>query len=184
MHLASKIFSSISVFSLLRMQLRRLSYQISSLIKGMTCSIILLSLSWLVCLSAKVSLDRLTEFLQKTELLDSFADKPSQGDISTTAECDDIGFNNATFSWSVESPDNNGSSTPSQRTFRLHISGEQLFKRDCINLIIGPTWVFIFLFTTIMIVTNCNHLQWIGKNIYTDGFAWCVRLIFRQSHYS
>ena len=91
------------------------------------------------CLSAKVSLDRMTDFLQKTELLDSFADKPSQIGIPTTFDCDDMGFNNATFSWSVESPDHNGSSTPSQRTFRLHISGKQLFKCDCINLIIGPT---------------------------------------------
>jgi hypothetical protein len=93
------------------------------------------------CLSAKVSLDRMTEFLQNTELLDSFVDKPSQVDIPTTIEpeCDDMGFNNASFSWSVESPDRDGSSTPSQRTFRLHINGEQLFKRDCINLIIGPT---------------------------------------------
>ena len=91
------------------------------------------------CLSAKVSLDRVTEFLQKTELLDSFAEKPTQVDTPTTVECDDMGFNNATFSWSVESHDHNGSSTPSQRTFRLHISGKQLFKRDCINLIIGPT---------------------------------------------
>jgi hypothetical protein len=90
-------------------------------------------------LSAKVSLDRVTEFLQKTELLDLFTDKPSQGDIATTFECDGMGFNNATFSWSVESPDNDGTSTPSQRTYRLHISGKQLFKRDCINLIIGPT---------------------------------------------
>jgi hypothetical protein len=105
----------------------------------MPCSISLLFLSCL-CLSAKVSLDRVTEFLQKTELLDSFAlaDKPSQG-IPTTIECDDMGFNNATFSWSVEPPDHDGFSTPSQRKFRLHISGEQLFKRDCINLIIGPT---------------------------------------------
>jgi hypothetical protein len=90
-------------------------------------------------LSAKVSLDRVTEFLQKTELLDSFADKPPQVDIPTTIECEDMGFNNATFSWSVESPDHDGSSTPSRRTFRLHVSGKQLFKRDCINLIIGPT---------------------------------------------
>jgi hypothetical protein len=90
-------------------------------------------------LSAKVSLDRVTEFLQKTELLDSFTDKPSQGNTPTTIESDDLGFNNATFSWSVESPDLDGTLTPSQRTFRLHISGKQLFKRDCINLIIGPT---------------------------------------------
>ena len=97
----------------------------------------LTALSLILCLLAKVSLDRVTEFLQKTELLDSFADKPSQvDDIPTEIECDDIGFNNATFTWSVE---HDGTSTPSQRTFRLHISGEQLFKRDCINLIIGPT---------------------------------------------
>ena len=90
-------------------------------------------------LIGKVSLDRMTEFLQKTELLESFADKPSQGDVPTTIECDDMGFNNAIFSWSVESPDHDGTLTPSQHTFRLRISGEQLFKRDCINLIVGPT---------------------------------------------
>ena len=90
--------------------------------------------------SAKVSLDRMNEFLNKTELLDSFVDKPSRTvDIPTTeAECEEIGFKNATFSWSAESS-SDGSSTPYQRTFRLHIRGEQLFKRDCINLIIGPT---------------------------------------------
>ena len=83
----------------------------------------------------------MTEFLQKTELLDLFTDKPSQTvDIPTTIESEgEIGFNNATFSWSVESSDHDDPSAPSQRTFRLHISGKQLFKRDCINLIIGPT---------------------------------------------
>ena len=80
----------------------------------------------------------MTDFLQNTELLDSFADKPAQAvDSPTTIEREDkIGFKNATFSWCIES---DGSSTPSKRTFRLHIRGEQLFKRDCINLIIGPT---------------------------------------------
>ena len=138
MYLASKIFSSISVFSMLRMQLRRLTYQVSISIQGMPCLILLL-FHLCLCPSAKVSLDRVTEFLQNTELLDSFADKSSQGHIPTRIERDDMGFNNATFSWSVESPDHDGTSTPSQRTFRLHISGQQLFKRDCINLIIGPT---------------------------------------------
>ena len=138
MYLASKIFSSIAVFSMLRTQLRRLSYQISVLIQGMTLSILSV-LSLKLSLSAKVSLDRVTEFLQETELLDLFAVKSSQGDIPTIIECDDMGFNNATFSWSVESPDHDGNSAPSQRAFRLHISGKQLFRRDCINLIIGPT---------------------------------------------
>ncbi|KAF8816575.1 hypothetical protein BYT27DRAFT_7127650, partial [Phlegmacium glaucopus] len=118
---ASKIFSSMTVFSLLRLHLHLLSSQTSTMIQG------------------KVSLDRMTEFLHKTELLDSFADKPPHiVDIPTTTQYEDeIGFKNATFSWSVESP--SGTSTPSNRTFRLHIGGEQLFKRDCINLIIGPT---------------------------------------------
>ena len=70
--------------------------------------------------------DDLTDFLQKTELLDSPADKSSQCDIRTTIEHDDMGFNNATFSWSVELSDRDGTSTPYQRTFQLHISGEQL----------------------------------------------------------
>ena len=44
----------------------------------------------MTCFLAKVSLDRVTEFLQKTEL-DSFTgtDNPSQGDIPTTIERDD-----------------------------------------------------------------------------------------------
>ena len=102
------------------------------------------ALSLTSCLSAKVSLDRMTEFLQKTELLDSFAEKLSQtADIpTTTGSEEEIGFKNATFSWYGESSDYDTTPTPSQRTFRLHISGEILFKRDCINLIIGPTWVF------------------------------------------
>lgn len=48
-----------------------------------------------------------------------------------------IGFNNASFSWSLESQD--GSATPSRRAYRLRIDDELLFKRDHINLIIGPT---------------------------------------------
>jgi hypothetical protein len=118
-------------------ELGRLSYEISNVIQGLFNRF---ALSLTSCPSANV-LDRMTEFLQKTELLDSFADKTSQTvDIPTTIESEgEIGFKNATFSWSVKSPDHDGSSTPSQRTFRLHISGEQMFKRDCINLIVGST---------------------------------------------
>jgi hypothetical protein len=142
-YLASKIFSSMAVFTLLRRQLARLSNDLSNLVQGLPYSIVSL-FPLTSCLSAKVSLDRITEFLQKTELLDSFAEKPLQTiDIPTTIGSEEeIGFKNAMFSWSVESvesPDHDGIPTPSQRTFRLHISGELLFKRDCINLIIGPT---------------------------------------------
>jgi hypothetical protein len=116
------------------MQLRRLSYQISSTVQGNTL-LNLIALPLMLCLPAKVSLDRMTEFLQKTELLDSFADQPLLVDIPTERK-GEIGFKDATFSWSAESSDD--SSTPSQQAFRLHIRGEQLFKLDCINLIIGP----------------------------------------------
>ena len=116
-----------------------MSYEISNVVQGLRYSIVF-ALSLTYCLSAKVSLDRMTEFLQKTELLDSFAENPSQtvNIPMTIGSEEEIGFKNATFSWSVEPPDHDGNSTPSQR-FRLQISGEQLFKRDCINLIIGPT---------------------------------------------
>ncbi|KDR83121.1 hypothetical protein GALMADRAFT_263529 [Galerina marginata CBS 339.88] len=123
---ASKIFSSIAVFSILRDQLHRISWQYALLIE------------------AKVSLDRVYGFLQHSELLDRFmkADEPphildlleDEGNHDANL---DLGFRNATFAWSVE--ENDGSLTPSSRKFRLHIDGQLLFKRNCINLITGPT---------------------------------------------
>lgn len=51
-------------------------------------------------------------------------------------DMDQIGFRNATFSWSN---DTDGTLTPSRRNFRLRIEDELLFRRGEINLIIGPT---------------------------------------------
>ncbi|KAF8958075.1 multidrug resistance-associated ABC transporter [Flammula alnicola] len=120
---ASKIFSSMAVFSLLREQIFRLTSQTVTIIQG------------------KVSLDRLDEFLHKTELLDSFLEvsKPSSPvPVPTPAESSsDIGFKNATFSWSLD--DEGGYTTPSGRVYKLRIDGELLFKRNAINLVIGPT---------------------------------------------
>ncbi|KAF8966510.1 multidrug resistance-associated ABC transporter [Flammula alnicola] len=116
----SKIFSSISVFSMLRVQLSRISSQISTIIQG------------------KVSLDRVHDFLQNTELLDLYTETPmTLPNISLPPNKEAIGFNNTTFSWSLESQD--GSLTPTSRNFRLRIDGELLFKSNCINLIVGPT---------------------------------------------
>jgi hypothetical protein len=50
---------------------------------------------------------------------------------------DRIGFNNAVFAWSNDAGD--GTLTPSSRVFRLRVEGNLTFKRNCINLIIGPT---------------------------------------------
>ncbi|KDR82358.1 hypothetical protein GALMADRAFT_237629 [Galerina marginata CBS 339.88] len=120
---ASIIFPSMTVFSMLREQFYRLLRQSLQIIQG------------------KVSLDRVEAFLYETELLDSFTKKSSSSSESTfpsvAASNSDIGFKNATFSWSLEVED--GTATPSSRIFKLRIAGELLFKRNCINLIIGPT---------------------------------------------
>lgn len=130
--LASSIFSSISVFDILRTQLRLLLLQIPSSIQS------------------KVSLDRTNDFLTKvrlllygslsirvdpyikTELLDCYE---RIGVEAVTPNESAIGFCNAGFTWSSVSL---GSSTLRQ-SFQLQIDGELLFQRQSINMIIGPT---------------------------------------------
>ncbi|KAF8157969.1 hypothetical protein B0H34DRAFT_797400 [Crassisporium funariophilum] len=87
----------------------------------------------------KVSLDRVGNFLQESELLDSFDHEinPETPPSMSHRDEDVIGFNNAVFAWSKEHED--GTQTPSSRTFRLRTEGSISFKRNCINLIIGPT---------------------------------------------
>jgi hypothetical protein len=89
--------------------------------------------------SAKVSLDRVGKFLQETELLDSFAEELENK--ATIMDHDDhnevIGFNNAVFAWANDTED--GTQTPSSRSFRLRIEGGLTFKKNAINLIVGPT---------------------------------------------
>ncbi|KAF8953101.1 multidrug resistance-associated ABC transporter [Flammula alnicola] len=122
---ASKIFSSMAVFNILGTQFQRISWRVTLVIQ------------------AKVSIDRWNDFLYHTELLDSFSDLKGQPTDSPQIEegnpidTDLTGFRDATFVWSVE--DEGGSLAPSSRQFKLHIDGELLFRRNCVNLIIGPT---------------------------------------------
>ncbi|QRW00073.1 ABC transporter transmembrane region [Ceratobasidium sp. AG-Ba] len=116
---ASTAFSSIGVLDLMRGQLWILFRQIPLTIQG------------------KVSLDRIGDFLTKTDLLDSYGKQ--DGTIvaeSSAPEPSAIGFRNATFAWTSQQP---GTPTPSRRNFRLHIDGELLFHRGKINMIVGPT---------------------------------------------
>ncbi|KAJ3890944.1 hypothetical protein GG344DRAFT_77404 [Lentinula edodes] len=120
---ASVIYSSMTVFDMLREQMR----------------IILRSINDTV--TAKVSLDRVSDFLKNTELLDSFSDKAPESDdyfvpADAVSDPQKIGFRNAHFTWSS---DVNGSLTPSKRRFTLRIEGELLFKPKCVNLVIGET---------------------------------------------
>ncbi|KAJ7657333.1 P-loop containing nucleoside triphosphate hydrolase protein [Mycena polygramma] len=111
---ASKVFSTMTVFDLLRL----LTYNVSEVVTG------------------KVSLDRVDEFLNKTELLDAFDEKESPLLTANTFSDERIGFRNARFSWSKEYE---GSLTPSQRQFLLKIEGELFFERGRVNLVVGPT---------------------------------------------
>ncbi|KAH9041242.1 hypothetical protein EDB85DRAFT_1921690 [Lactarius pseudohatsudake] len=120
----SAVFSSMAVFDLIRNQLQTIFWMIPMLIR------------------ARVSLDRVNDFLHDTELLDQFADagKGSERVMLTDAthfDQDVIGFQNASFTWSNDDAD--GTLTPSRRRFTLRVQGELLFKRGCFNLIIGPT---------------------------------------------
>lgn len=99
--------------------------------------------SWMftTCVKAKVSLDRIGNFLQETELLDTYADQLENKLVIADASQNDshdgvIGFNNATFTWSKEIDD--GTQTPSSRLFKLRTEHLE-FKRGMVNLIIGPT---------------------------------------------
>ncbi|KAJ7807314.1 hypothetical protein B0H14DRAFT_3483418 [Mycena olivaceomarginata] len=117
---ASKVFSSMGVFDLLRNQLWFAFHCISTAVNG------------------KVSLDRLDDFLHNTELLDTFTSKENLEITAPNEPASNlIGFRDATFAWSSDEAD--GTLTPSSRRFQLKIEGELLFKPGCVNLVLGPT---------------------------------------------
>ncbi|KAH9019338.1 hypothetical protein EDB83DRAFT_2508436 [Lactarius deliciosus] len=120
----SAVFSSMAVFDLIRDQLQSIFWMIPMFIR------------------ARVSLDRVNDFLDNTELLDQFADAEKGSErvmLTDTSHFDQdvIGFQDASFTWSNDHAD--GTLTPSRRRFALRVHGELLFKRGCFNLIIGPT---------------------------------------------
>lgn len=118
---ASKVFSSMTIFDILRDQLNMVFFSIPRFTQ------------------AKVSLDRVNSFLTDTELLDAHAQQDEdrvQLFVQSEEESDLIGFRDAVFAWSNES---RGSLTPSKRKFRLRIDGEVYFQHGRINLVVGPT---------------------------------------------
>ncbi|KAG9028739.1 hypothetical protein FS837_003797, partial [Tulasnella sp. UAMH 9824] len=122
---ASVIFSSIAVFDVIRERLYTISWELPRLI------------------DAKVSLDRINDFLLQTELLDRYTSSSGAappGALPPTADSEAVGFHNAVFSWSAgASSTPGGILTPSPRNFRLRIEDDLFFQKGKINLIIGPT---------------------------------------------
>ncbi|KAJ7081163.1 multidrug resistance-associated ABC transporter [Mycena belliarum] len=117
---AAKVFSSMTVFDLLRNQLGLISVCVARAIKG------------------KVSLERLTDFLQNTKLLDSFnAAHSADGGFADEPSSQLIGFRNVMFTWTSPDP-TDARITPSREPFTLKIEGDVFFKQG-LNLVVGPT---------------------------------------------
>jgi len=91
-------------------------------------------------IQAKVSLDRLNEFLRTTELLDEFDPNSKETTIADNVEANTelVGIRNASFTWTSQPT---GTITPgsSRRNFTLRINDEVIFRKGKINLIVGPT---------------------------------------------
>ncbi|KAJ7678094.1 hypothetical protein DFH06DRAFT_975898 [Mycena polygramma] len=118
---ASKVvFSSMTVFDMLRSSLQLVFLSITQLMTG------------------KVSLDRVDSFLKETELLDRYSENSHEALSSRNCpDSDLIGFHDASFTWSKTSAAD-GISTPTGRNFLLHID-DLVFQRGCLNVILGPT---------------------------------------------
>ncbi|KAG9114446.1 hypothetical protein FRC07_007648, partial [Ceratobasidium sp. 392] len=136
---ASTVFSSITVFDVLRTQLQRSLWEIPRTIQ------------------AKISLERVNDFLTnasvsiprtanhschivrraQTELLDAYTNKKGPSvDAPASPAPSGIGFRDATFTWASQTPE---SQMPLQRNFKLRIDGDLSFQRGKINMITGPT---------------------------------------------
>ncbi|EIW59890.1 multidrug resistance-associated ABC transporter [Trametes versicolor FP-101664 SS1] len=94
-------------------------------------------------LTAKVSLERLSDFLRNTELIDEFdTHKDTETEISSNVahECKDaIGIRHASFTWSKDSAPSQTPGETRRRTFVLNVDEELIFQKGKINLIIGAT---------------------------------------------
>ncbi|PPQ71032.1 hypothetical protein CVT26_011497, partial [Gymnopilus dilepis] len=150
---ASKVFSSMAVFDMIRGDLSRVSSMLVLMLKGLhlhTASdprIIIDAI--VVWLAGKVSLERIGDFLTSTELLDEFGGRNGHwsqvegaSPVNSSEDgphTDVVGFNNAVFSWSGDPKEGGETPSSNSRAFRLRVEGLLTFKRGCINLIVGPT---------------------------------------------
>ncbi|KAK1232410.1 hypothetical protein PQX77_004440 [Marasmius sp. AFHP31] len=114
----STVFSAMAVLEELRIQLARAFHFLSQMISG------------------KVSLDRVSDFLNNNELLGVHGKGSTSWRVQVPVHrANDIGFQNAVFTWSREA----GYAPHSGRQFVLRIDDELLFKKGCINVILGET---------------------------------------------
>ncbi|KAI9061280.1 P-loop containing nucleoside triphosphate hydrolase protein [Trametes sanguinea] len=124
---ASRVFSSMAVFDMLRIDLQASFWIIPQLVQ------------------AKVSLERISDFLRNTELIDEYerAKEGDAADIWTNSVPEDrkgvIGIRHASFTWSKDGVPSQTPGGTRRRAFVLTIDEELIFQRGKINLIIGAT---------------------------------------------
>ncbi|KAI0357911.1 P-loop containing nucleoside triphosphate hydrolase protein [Trametes cingulata] len=124
---ASRVFSAMSVFDMLRIDLQASFYIIPQLVQ------------------AKVSLERISDFLRNTELIDKYdKDTQRQDAEGFSAGVPEerkgvIGIRHASFTWSKDASPSQTPGGTRKRAFVLHIDEEVVFERGKVNLIIGPT---------------------------------------------
>ncbi|KAG7091560.1 hypothetical protein E1B28_010587 [Marasmius oreades] len=123
---ASVVFSSITIFDSFRTQ----------------CDVLITLLTRLIV--AKVSLDRVDDFLVGTELLDAYTPNITYRENQDVVPRDEIAIHEALFTWtaevSTESAAAQSSPSETERRFVLKVDQETLrFKKGCLNLIVGPT---------------------------------------------
>lgn len=113
---AATVFSSLAVFELIREQMFMVTWLVNSTI------------------TAAVSVGRLNEYLQTTELLDRFEADRQEDDVPGPATMTgEIAVKDASFTWNKVNP---GGTT--QRNFRLKIDNLQFMKGE-LNIVAGAT---------------------------------------------
>ena len=140
-------------------------------VKGIPSSIRFLSLT--ICFLGKVSLllDHMTEFLQKimTRSQTSHCRKlMSQWQL----ECEEnIGFRNATFSWSVESWKTFSSIIPASYQWQTHNFSNVIVTTLSLHL---HMWVFVF-YTCLQIITTYSRSMKLSMLMnLLGGFGQCL----------
>ncbi|KAI0076666.1 multidrug resistance-associated ABC transporter [Panus rudis PR-1116 ss-1] len=120
---ASRIFASITVFNNIENGFHEVFHFIPMILR------------------AKVALDRMTEFLYETELLDQYTKHKDviSAPVPPTTDPSAIGIRHASFTWTAEPTSGDITPGSGRRKFILRVEDEVFFKRGCVNLIVGQT---------------------------------------------
>ncbi|KAI0768312.1 P-loop containing nucleoside triphosphate hydrolase protein [Trametes elegans] len=125
---ASKVFASMSVFDMLRIDFQATFFILPRLIQ------------------AKVSIERIADFLHNTELIDEFDEKETESEergILATEVPEEykgvVGIRHASFTWSKDATPSQTPGGTRKRAFVLSVDDEVIFQCGKLNMVVGPT---------------------------------------------